>query len=242
VSAIDGAFEQAADDPEVRVIVLRGEGPTFSAGHDLGSPDTLATRAEREHEPMGRRYGRTRAMDVEPHLRWRAIPKPTIAMVHGACIYAAWMLASAMDVIFASEDAQFLPTNFAYFSVPWDVGARRAKYLMYDNRFIGAREAMDWGFVAEVHPLDQLEAATMAYAERVAQQDPFQLRMMKHSIHQMQEIQGFTAHIMSSYSDRMVRAANTEVPISEQPAEGGRRKYISVERARAHRDAGGEGA
>src|SRR5690606_25097380 len=136
MEALDGAFEQAEADPEVRVIVLRGEGPTFSAGHDLGSPDALEMRAEREGQSMGQRYPRTRAMDVDPHLRWRNIPKPTIAMVQGHCIYAAWMLASAMDVVFASEDAQFLPTNFAYFSVPWDLGARRAKYLMYDNRFL----------------------------------------------------------------------------------------------------------
>ena len=155
---------RAEDDPDVRVIILRGEGPTFSGGHDLGSPDALATRAERENEPMGNRYPRTRGMDVDPHLRWRDIPKPTIAVVQGACIYAAWMLASAMDVIFAAEDAQFLPTNFAYFAVPWDIGARRAKYLMFDNRFLTAREAMDWGFVQEVHPSEELEAAAMASA------------------------------------------------------------------------------
>ena len=162
MAELDEAFIRAEDDPDVRVIVLRGEGPTFSGGHDLGSPDALATRAERENEPMGNRYPRTRGMDVDPHLRWRDIPKPTIAVVQGACIYAAWMLASAMDVIFAAEDAQFLPTNFAYFAVPWDIGARRAKYLMFDNRFLTAREAMDWGFVQEVHPSEELEAAARA--------------------------------------------------------------------------------
>ncbi len=234
IEEIDAAFERAALDDGVRVIILRGDGPAFSGGHDLGSPDALATRGEREGQPMGKRYGRTRAMDVEPHLRWRAIPKPTIAMVHGHCIYAGWMLASAMDVVFAAEGTQFLPTNFAFFSVPWDLGARRALHLMYDNRFVDARQAMEWGFVQDVFPPERLEAETIAYAERVAEQDPFQLALMKHSVHQMQEMQGFTAHILSSYSDRMVRAAN-DVAVSEQPAEGGRRRYLSVERARANR-------
>jgi enoyl-CoA hydratase len=236
IEALDGAFIEAEADPEVRVIVLRGDGSSFSSGHDLGSPDAAEMRAERQGESMGQRYPRTRAMDVDPHLRWRAIPKPTIAMVQGHCIYAGWMLASAMDVILAAEDAQFLPTNFAYFSVPWDIGARRASYLMYDNRFIGAREAMAWGFVSDVFAAERLEDETMAYAERVARQDPFQLRMMKHSIQQMQEIQGFTPHILSSYSDRMVRAAN-DTPLTEQPEDGGRRRYLSVERAREHRAA-----
>ncbi|MEZ4502269.1 MAG: enoyl-CoA hydratase-related protein [Dehalococcoidia bacterium] len=235
ISALEKAFDEAAADDAVRVILLRGAGPTFSGGHDLGSPDAVAMRALREGESMGSRYPRTRGMDVDPHLRWRNIPKPTIAIVQGYCIYAAWMLASAMDVIFAADDAKFLPTNFAYFAVPWDIGARRAKYLMYDNRFLSAQEALEWGFVQEIHPLEDLEAAAMAYAERVAQQDPFQLRMMKHSIHQMQEIQGFTAHILSSYSDRMVRAAN-DVALTEGGDDGGRRRYLSVERARANRD------
>ena len=232
IAALDEAFVRAEDDAEVRVIMLRGAGPTFSGGHDLGSPDALATRAEREDEPMGRRYPRTRGMDVDPHLRWRDIPKPTIAVVQGACIYAGWMLASAMDVIFAADDSQFLPTNFAYFAVPWDIGARRAKYLMYDNRFLTAQEAQEWGFVQEVHPSEHLWGAALEYATRVAKQDPFQLRMMKHSIHQMEEMQGFTAHIKSSFSDRMVRAANTETPITSDGAT--RRTYNSVERARAH--------
>jgi enoyl-CoA hydratase len=238
IEELDAAFEQAATDDVVRVIVLCGDGPSFSAGHDLGSPDAKAMREARAGETMGQRYPRTRGMDVDPHLRWRRIPKPTIAMVQGSCIYAGWMLASAMDVIFAADDAQFLPTNFAYFSVPWDIGARRSMYLMYDNRFLDAQEAKEWGLVSEVVPLDRLEAATMAYAERVAAQDPFQLRMMKHSIQQMQEMQGFTPHIYSSYSDRMVRAANT-APITAEPEGGeGRRLYLSVERARAHREAG----
>jgi enoyl-CoA hydratase len=239
VSALEEAFDLAANDDQVRVIMLRGAGPTFSAGHDLGSPDAIAMRALREGESMGARYPRTRGMDVDPHLRWRSIPKPTIAVVQGYCIYAAWMLASAMDVIFAADDAKFLPTNFAYFAVPWDIGARRAKYLMYDNRFLSAAEALDWGFVQEIHPADELETAAMAYAERVAQQDPFQIRMMKHSIHQMQEIQGFTPHILSSYSDRMVRAAN-DVALTESGEDGGRRRYLSVERARENRDSEGD--
>lgn len=111
-------------------------------------------------------------------------------------------------------------------------------YLMYDNRFIGAREAMEWGFVSDVFPADRLEEATMAYADRASRQDPFRLRMMKHSIHQMRESQGFTPHILSSYSDRMVRPAN-DTPLTEQPEDAGWRRYLSVERAREHRAAEG---
>lgn len=229
------AFDRAEEDPEVRVIVLRGLGPTFSAGHDLGSPDALETREARERESMAQHYVRARGMDVEPHLRIRNMPKPTIAMVHGHCIYASWMLASAMDIVFAATDTKFLATNFAYFSVPWDIGARRAKHMMFEGRFISAETALEYGFVQAVYPLEELEREALAYAARVAENDPFQLRMMKHSINQMQEVQGFTAHILSSYSDRMVRAANKDVAITVESDQGSskRRLYVSVERARS---------
>jgi enoyl-CoA hydratase len=232
IREIEAALDGATADRAVRVIVLRGEGPSFSAGHDLGSPD-VGDREEADRAPMAERYNRNRALDPDPLLRFRAIPKPTIAMVHGHCIYAAWMLASSMDLVFAAEDAQFLATNFQYFSVPWDLGARRAKHLLFENRFISGTEAHELGFVQAVYPADRLEAETIAYAARVAEMDPFQLQMIKHSINQMQEIQGFTAHIMSSHSDRMVRGAN-EVPVTEGQTEGsGRRLYLNVERARA---------
>lgn len=232
MAALEEAFSEAECDTEVRVIVLRGLGPTFSAGHDLGSPDARETQAARESENMAQKYARTRSMDIDPHLRFRNIPKPTIAMVHGQCIYASWMLASAMDIVFAAEDTQFLATNFAFFTVPWDLGARRAKHLLYEGRFIDANAAADYGFVQAVFPLADLESQTLAYAQRVAENDPFQLRMMKHSINQMLEVQGFTAHIMSSYSDRMVRAADS-TPITVANDDPSKRKlYVSVERAR----------
>jgi enoyl-CoA hydratase/carnithine racemase len=238
MAELESAFDRAVDDDDVRVIVLRGEGPSFSAGHDLGSSD-MGDRAERDAAPMAEKYNRNRALDPDPLLRFRAIPKPTIAMVQGHCIYAAWMLASSMDVIFAAKDAQFLATNFQYFSVPWDIGARRAKHLLFENRFIDGNEALELGFVQEAHPADRLEEETIGYASRVAEMDPFQLQMMKHSINQMQEIQGFTAHIMSSHSDRMVRGANAvQATVKSDESESGRHLYLNVERARSRRQDG----
>ncbi len=229
---LTGAFERAEDDDGVRVIVLRGLGPTFSAGHDLGSPDMRDIREQLEKESMARRYPRGRALDVNPLLYFRNIPKPTIAMVQGSCIYAAWMLASSMDLVFAADDCKFLATNFTYFSVPWDIGARNAKHLIFEGRFIDAPTALSLGFVQEVHPLEQLEDATLAYASRVAENDPFQMMLAKHSINQMQDMQGFTPHIHASFSDRMVRSANSIDITTPGEAPGKRRQYINVERAR----------
>jgi enoyl-CoA hydratase len=229
---IEAAFDQAVADDDVRVIVLRGDGPAFSAGHDLGSPD-IGDRAVRDAEPVSVRYDKSRKVDPDVLFRLRGVPKPTIAMVHGHCIYAAWMLASAMDVVFAAEDTQFLATNFQYFSVPWDIGVRKAKHLLFENRFIDGREAMEIGFVSEVFPPAELETGTIAYALRVAEMDPFQLRMIKHSINQMEEIQGFRGHIYSSHSDHVVRGANNAPRTEPGDSESGRHLYLNVERAKS---------
>ena len=116
---------------------------------------------------------------------------PTIAMVHGYCIFGGWMIASAMDLIFAAEDAMFLRSNHQYFSAPWDIHPRKAKELLYEARFIDGREAQELGLVNRVYPADELEVETMAYANRVAENDPFQLRMTKLAVNQAQEAQGF---------------------------------------------------
>lgn len=228
---LDAAFQQAVDDDQVRVIVLKGSGPSFSAGHDLGSPDV----GERDPELMGRTdamYARTWALDLDHYLRFRSLPKPTIAQVHGHCIFAAFMLASSMDLVFAAEDAQFLATDLEFFTMPWDLGARKAKEILYENRFLTGREAMDLGYVQRVFPAEELEAGVLAYAARVCEQEPFKLRIMKMSINQMQDMQGFTPHIISHHSAWVVSRSATRTVDTSEPTPGRRRKHSIVERAK----------
>lgn len=235
IEELDDAFARASKDIGVRVVVLRGDGENFSGGHDLGSAEELADRKARPpQEGLRGRYLRSWDINIDPTLRWRNLPKPTIAAVQGYCIFAGWMIASACDVVVAADNALFLPTNFQYFSVPWDLHPRKAKAILFESRLVDAKEAESLNFVSWVVPKERLMDEVMEYAGRVAENDPFQLRMMKHSINQMQEVQGFSAHIMSSYSDRVVRSANTENPITVENADPGKRRlYVSVERARS---------
>ncbi len=196
LAEMDAAFNAAVADPECRIIVLSGRGRAFSAGHDLDSPEQIADRRERSlgWDSFGR-TGQTKDVYVDSHLRWRDLPKPTIAMVHGYCIYGGWMIAAAMDVIFASEDALFVPTYGDYFTTSWDVGARKAKEILFGNKFLTARDAMAWGFVNEVFPAVELEAETLKYAKRVAEHDPFTLRTIKFAINQTLDGMGFTPSV-----------------------------------------------
>ena len=197
---MDEAFDRAVADREVRVIVLMGAGHSFSAGHDLGTPEEQADKAERPYEEGLRgRFERSASMNVENTLRWRNLPKPTIAVVQGYCIFGGWMIASAMDLIFASDDAMFLGTNFQYFSPPWDIHPRKVKEIFFESRFIDGPEAMELGLVNRVYPAERLEAEAMAYARRVAENDPFQLRMMKQAVNHAQDSQGFNEHINGAH-------------------------------------------
>jgi enoyl-CoA hydratase len=229
---MDEAFARAVEDTEVRVIVLRGEGDSFSAGHDLGSPEQQADSEERPYEQgMRGRYKRSWDLNVDNTLRWRNLPKPTIAAVHGYCIFGGWMIASAMDVIFAAEDAMFLPTNFQYFSVPWEIGPRKTKEVLFESRFITGKQAEQMGFVNRAVPADQLDEEVMAYAHRVAENDPFQLRMMKLAVNQMQDAQGSTTHITDAHLMHLLSGMGESDPAASLPERERTKRRPMVQRA-----------
>jgi enoyl-CoA hydratase/carnithine racemase len=228
---LDDAFARATDDAAVRVIVLTGSGEHFSAGHDLGSPDE---RADREARPLAAglrgRFAHSREHYVAKTLRWRELPKPTIAAVQGYCIFAGWMIASAMDLVFAADDAMFLAANFQYFSVPWDMHPRKAKELLYESRFIDAPEAAAYGLVNRVVPRAQLLERTLEYAHRIAGNDPFQLRMIKMAVNQLQDQQGFAAHISAAHALHMLSSEGEKDPDYALAVPAGKRRPM-VERA-----------
>ncbi len=230
---MDEAFTSAVDDDEVRVVILSGAGDHFSAGHDLGTPDELADRQRRGYaaDPPGR-YLSMKGRLCDMHLRWRNLPKPTIAMVQGYCIFGGWMIASAMDLIFASEDALFLPSLFQYFSVPWDLGPRKTKELLFEHRFVTAQEALEHGLVSRVYPRDKLEEETLAYARRVAQNDPFHLRLLKFAVNQAQDTMGFSTAVLAAYETYYIRAiARSAQQEAAGAAQAGPRFIADADRA-----------
>jgi enoyl-CoA hydratase len=197
---IDAAFDLARDDEGVRVVVVKGSGGVFSTGHDLGTPEGAAYRAART-KPGVTSYDQFKKYNLDLLLKWRNFPKPTVALVEGYCIYAGWMLAAAMDVVFAGEDAQFLGGFVEYNSIPWDVGVRRAKELVFESRFISAAEAAQIGLVNRVFAGGDLERETMAWARRVAEQNPALLRLAKVQMNKAQDAQGFTQAVEDSLGD-----------------------------------------
>lgn len=241
IEEMDAAFAAAAEDDDVRVIVLSGAGHSFSAGHDLGTPEELADREARGGLPndLGGRYARSNEIYVQATLRWRNIPKPSIAMVHGYCIFGGFMFASAMDLVFAADTALFLPNHTQYFPLPWDIGPRKAKEILFETRFITAAEAHELGFVGRVFPEADLERETLAYAERVATNDPFFTRMVKFSVNNIEDAKGFSHSIQSAFNVYQLTAMpRTAFAPAGGERPGGERRLDGVRRAFEHLDQG----
>jgi len=209
---LDEAFERAVEDSEIRVIILAGAGKHFSAGHDLGSPEELADQQKRSFgDRFQDEYRRLNTLYFENTLRWRDLPKPTIAQVQGYCIMGGLMIASACDLIVASDDALFADravgwggSHVQYFSMPWDLGPRKAKELLFTSEFVTAAKAEQLGLVNRVVPRAELESATLALAQKIATNDPFALKMAKQSVNDMLDIQGQRQALETSFKTYML--------------------------------------
>jgi enoyl-CoA hydratase/carnithine racemase len=214
--ALDAAFSRAVDDDEVKVIVLAGEGKHFSAGHDIGTPgrdvDTSFDRKavmwwDHVDKPGGDgRYAREMEVYLGMCRRWREIPKPTIAMVQGACIAGGLMLAWVCDLIVASDDAFFsdpvvrmgIP-GVEYFAHPWVLGPRAAKEFLFTGDRFGAARAYELGMVNKVVPRDELRKETDAIAERISAMPRFGLALTKRAVNQAEDQMGLRAGMDSVF-------------------------------------------
>lgn len=204
---LDEAMLRAEADDEVRVVILGGNGKMFSSGHDMGS-DVAAS--ERETHPSFTINGATRSgtesrMLQEWHyffqntLRWRNLRKITIAQVHGKVYSAGLMLTWACDLIVGSDDVEFADVvgtrlgmcGMEYFGHPWEFGARKTKELMLTGDSISVDEAYRLGMVSKVFPSDELSERTLEFAERIAEVPTMAALMIKESVNQTVDNQGF---------------------------------------------------
>src|ERR1700722_17576812 len=183
--ALDAPFYAAADDDEVKVIILAGEGKHFSAGHDIGTPgrdigQSFPRRAGLWWDHVGKdgaesRYAREEEVYLGMCRRWRELPKPVIAQVQGACIAGGLMLAWICDLIVASDDAFFADPvvrmgipGVEYFAHPWVMGPRQAKEFLFLGERVSAARALELGMINRVVPRSSLEPAVTELAGKIA--------------------------------------------------------------------------
>ena len=203
---LDDAFKKAVADDEVKVMVLRGEGKHFSAGHDIGTPGRdvhlSQDRVTMWYDHADKEGGEfLYVREAEAYLgmcrRWREIPKPTIAAVQGACIAGGLMLAWVCDLIVATDDAYFsdpvvrmgIP-GVEYFAHPYELNPRIAKEFLFTGNKMGAERAYQMGMVNQISTRDTLMADVEALAMKIAVMPRLGLALTKQAINNVEELQG----------------------------------------------------
>jgi enoyl-CoA hydratase len=205
--ALDDAFYRAAADEEIKVLVLAGAGKHFSAGHDIGTPErdihvSFDRRAGLWWDHVGKLGGESRyAREQEVYLgmcrRWRELPKPVIAQVHGACIAGGLMLAWVCDLIVASDDAFFADPvvrmgipGVEYFAHPWVMGPRQAKEFLFLGERVDAQRALQLGMVNRVVPRGRLADEVTEMALKIAKMPRLGLALTKKAVNQAEDAMG----------------------------------------------------
>jgi enoyl-CoA hydratase len=221
---LNACYDDAARRNDVKVIVLRAEGPHFSAGHDLRdrtTPDEFG-KVFPQSGFTGEGQEAMMAHEEEVYFnmcwRWRNIPKPVIAAAQGKSIAGALMLLWVADIIIAAEDATFSDPVVAfgvngveYFGHPWEFGARKAKELLFTGDSFTAQEAMQLGMVNRVVPAAELDDAAMAMARRIAAKPGFALKLAKESVNQTLEAQGQYTAMRAAFSLQHLGHSNNKL-------------------------------
>jgi trans-feruloyl-CoA hydratase/vanillin synthase len=194
---------------DVGVLVLSGEGTAWSAGMDLKEyfRDTEANGLKGSRGAQRESYGWWR------RLRW--YQKPTIAMVNGWCFGGGYGPLFACDLAFAAEDAQFGLSEINWGILPGGGAAkvatelttfRNAMYHAMMGENIDGKKAVEWGFVNEALPLDQLKDRVAEVANVLLKKNPVALKATKDAVRRVREM---TYDNAEDYLIRAQEAANS---------------------------------
>jgi enoyl-CoA hydratase len=204
--ALDAAFRRAVDDDAIRVIVLRGEGKHFSAGHDIGTPGRDVTASwdrqmlvpDHTNKPAAEfLYTREHEVYIGMCRRWRDVAKPTIAAVQGACVAGGLMLAWVCDIIVATDDAFFQdPVNrmgipgVEYFAHGFELPPRIAKEFILLGERLSAERAYNFGMVNRLSTREKLLADVKKMADELATRPRLGNWLTKQALNHVEDLRG----------------------------------------------------
>jgi len=189
--ALSATLRRADEDGATSVVVLRGAGRSFCVGYDLGGGGNEAWRndALKYHERLNVSLG----IELQP---WY-MKKPVIAAVQGHALGAGCELAMFCDLTIAAEDAKFGEPETRHsqagpgFVMPWLIGYKKARELLYFGDMIDAKAALDLGMINRMVPAAELPDATIKYARRLALIAPEALFATKLAINRGADAAGF---------------------------------------------------
>jgi len=189
---LTAVLREIKEDDSVRCVVITGAGKSFSAGQDLSEVNILLGEAV---DYYSIRQNIEKMQNITREVL--DLPKPVLGAVNGLAIGAGAEIAIACDIRYAAENAFFefaevkvglFETNGVTYLLPRLVGLGKAKELMLTGERINAREALHIGLVNKVYASDKLMEEAMATAEKIAENAPVSVRMVKSSLNKSGEI------------------------------------------------------
>ena len=187
MQALDAELAAIADDPDVKVVIIAGNGPAFCAGHDLREVRATPTRDA---------YQALFALCSRLMQRIVRLPKPVIAQVHGVATAAGCQLVASADLAVAAETARFATPGVdigLFCSTPMvalsrAAGRKASMEMLLTGDMVPARRARDIGLVNRVAPDDVLRDATLALARQIAAKSPLTLAIGKEAFYRQAEM------------------------------------------------------
>jgi enoyl-CoA hydratase len=212
---LEQVLHGADDDPATSVIVLRAEGRSFCVGFDIGGGRDRSQTPWR-HDAL--KYHERLAVSLRALMTPWNLGKPVIASVQGHALGGGCELAMFCDLTIAADDAQFGEPEILFSQagpgivMPWIIGHKRARELLYFGQLIDAKTALDLNMINRIVPRDELHGATLKYAKRLTLISPEALKATKRAINRGIEDAGFRNAIQSGLDVvAPLYAASTEV-------------------------------
>jgi enoyl-CoA hydratase len=218
---VDTCLDDADRDYDIKVVVLKANGPGFSAGHVVvGTPGTEMREIDESTARLGSPWKGQWDIYGTPVMKLWDFPKVTIAQVHGYCLGGGTVWGLLTDMTVASEDAYFqfpvlqgmaMPTMETGIE-PWlFMNFKRASEYMYTSQELSAQEAKDMGLVNRVVPIERLDDEVAELAFLVAQAPLTTLMAAKANIRRAWDMMGLRTHLQASNDLLTVATAATDV-------------------------------
>lgn len=210
---LEAAIDMGEKDKRVSVMILKGAGKCFSAGHDLTETmeDAPLHKGEKTWDEYLHSFDRwgigTSVWDSRAHVQghieycmkiWRAF-KPIIAQVHSFCLAGASAIALSCDMLIASEDARLgypparsMSTGDEIMIYSFHVGLKKAKEMSLTGDSLNAAEMLEYGMANYVFPNDRLEEETLKIARRIASVDMELLSLSKRLVNRTWDMMGYS--------------------------------------------------
>lgn len=219
--ALLGELDQILNDlasryKQTKVVIIKGNGKSFSAGHDLdiGPERPVTSDGIWEHE---------RQFYYNTSMKLWDLPQVTIAQVHGHCIAAGFMLALPCDILVASDDAKFSQpvvrkfgaAALECFFLPWFAGTKVAAEILFTGRTFSAAQFEKWGLVNHVVPRAELDGFVADLARDIQGCPPFAVRLVKNSMRRMSDMQGMRTFMDAHFDAHVLSHTTSEVQIGK---------------------------